>query len=374
MNKINKILPIILFTVLILPQIALASWWNPFSWFDFFFGKKDSSHLQEGVLSDVGFISTSTNDDVVDVKVVKNIRKNEPQIVTGYKSIPKKETNDSEIKQNMPVENMKKEMASTSEEKIGLVNVFNVTNYIVQSPKSETAVVEVVKSPKILATFGDTLCENSQMRINVNIDSTDYDKGELRSSFSLKDGRLVSTNNEDFTPKSDPVRIIIPKGAYESGTLKSTLKLYKDNKEVTNISDNREISRCVNWVDEIRETSIKEFTNSDFSLTYIAVIKNGNLENAVISSDNLIFRLYISAKNKLSIKKYIYESSVPVNVIEKNVAQDGLVVEGATSVIDFVAGGKNENINFKIKGIEIEVGGESKVFDSYLSDLVIKKP
>ena len=41
MKKLNVLLIIILLTVLIIPSVALAAWWNPFSWsvWNIFFSK-----------------------------------------------------------------------------------------------------------------------------------------------------------------------------------------------------------------------------------------------------------------------------------------------------------------------------------------------
>ncbi len=78
MKKIHKLLIATLFFVLVIPSVALASWWNPFSWQIFSFLRKEATPVVQQIKP-----ATSTpliTDKITPVKTQKTVKVQEGQL------------------------------------------------------------------------------------------------------------------------------------------------------------------------------------------------------------------------------------------------------------------------------------------------------
>jgi hypothetical protein len=97
MNKITKLLVVVLLISFVLPSIALASWWNPFSWFNYW-GRGNNQNKEN-----ITEIATSTIDarrleDKTNIQKQDEKKDNPKQTIKGVPTDDLKSTVDNFIK------------------------------------------------------------------------------------------------------------------------------------------------------------------------------------------------------------------------------------------------------------------------------------
>jgi len=265
----KKYLSILLLLVFIAPFTALASWWNPLSWFnDWSFNKKE-------INSQIQVDTQKTSEEKINELQKQLDELKNKQVVPSYpESIPevKKEIpvvdNSAKTKTETPAEASTTVIAPiSSSEKVALLKIVNVKNKVVGSNVTITwetnlpteSTVTIIESVEKVYSSKNGLSTNHSVTIYDLIPKNEYN---LKLSAKTEDKKQTDTYYGYFFVIE---KFIANLGEYDEDKCQ-TIILIDSNGRLKNKQVHVELSR----VSEIITSygSIKLTTNSDGEIKY----------------------------------------------------------------------------------------------------------